>query len=515
MSQGLSLEKVVASPTLPSLPAVALQVLELTRDEAVKLQDIARVVQNDQALSAKILKTVNSTFYGLSRPCPTVARALTYLGLNTVKSLVLGFSLVDWMSSENDGLDLQDYWRRSVFSAAAARRIGLTTRCCDPDEAFMAALMQDVGMPAIYDAAPEQYHQVIAQIAENHADLEAKEKEAFGFTHADAGAALARKWRLPAQIIEPIRFHHRPDDADDAHQCLVRAVALSFLIASALTAADPTDALATVAESSLAWFGMKQSGVDEMVAQIAREAGELSSLFRVNIGKPADVDSILAEARERSMEHQIKTQIEAEALRQSNQQLARQAVTDGLTGLANRKRFDSVLIHEMQQADATGGCVGLIFIDADRFKNVNDTYGHQVGDAVLMEFAHRLQEIVGDDGLVARYGGEEFAIIVPHGDRKRTTTIAERIRRNVEASPVEVGHLDCGVQAVSVTASFGVAAREPASAAVFSTGELLIQAADKAVYRAKRDGRNCVRVYRPRTPAPPVAISPPAPTTTT
>src|SRR5262245_6791812 len=116
-----TLEQVLSCPNLPSLPTVAVEVLALTAKSNADLNEISRVVQNDQALSAKILRTVNSSFYGLSKPCPTITRALTYMGLSTVKSLVLGFSLVDWTRQGEGGFDMIDYWRRSAYGAAAAR----------------------------------------------------------------------------------------------------------------------------------------------------------------------------------------------------------------------------------------------------------------------------------------------------------------------------------------------------------------------------------------------------------
>ena len=88
------LDYVLAYPNLPTLPIVALDVLTLTSNQNIEMGELARVIENDQALCAKILKTVNSTFYGLTTPCPTITRAMSYLGLSTVKSLVLGFSLV-------------------------------------------------------------------------------------------------------------------------------------------------------------------------------------------------------------------------------------------------------------------------------------------------------------------------------------------------------------------------------------------------------------------------------------
>src|SRR5262249_52924578 len=140
----ITLEQVVGCPTLPSLPAVALQVLKLAANPNVQLDEIAEIIQNDPALAARILKTVNSSFYGLSNPCPTIRRALSYLGLNAVKSLVLSFSLADWANAGQKPANPQDMWGCCILSAAVSRRLATLLNVADPEEAFLAALMQDI-----------------------------------------------------------------------------------------------------------------------------------------------------------------------------------------------------------------------------------------------------------------------------------------------------------------------------------------------------------------------------------
>ena len=193
------LEKVLACPNLPTLPTVAVDLLKLTGDPEVDLADISQLVEKDVALSGKILRTVNSSYYGLSQPCPTINRALAYLGLNTVKSLVLGFSLVDLSQQCKDGFDLIHYWRRGLFSAAAARRIAQVTDSCDPDETFLAALMQDIGMLAMHTALGKQYQQVVVQPDRIHEILGktpalAETRPGLGVREAEADGLVA--WQL-------------------------------------------------------------------------------------------------------------------------------------------------------------------------------------------------------------------------------------------------------------------------------------------------------------------------------
>jgi diguanylate cyclase (GGDEF)-like protein len=163
--------------------------------------------------------------------------------------------------------------------------------------------------------------------------------------------------------------------------------------------------------------------------------------------------------------------------------VARQASTDGLTELANRREFEESLANEISRAGRFGGSLALILADLDNFKQVNDRFGHQAGDEVLRAFADILRETVRDIDVAARYGGEEFAILLPQTDLAGAEQLAERLRRAIAGqSMVRAAGAD-----VSVTSSFGVASFPEAT-----TAPSLFAAADEALYRAKRAGKNCV-----------------------
>jgi diguanylate cyclase (GGDEF)-like protein len=161
----------------------------------------------------------------------------------------------------------------------------------------------------------------------------------------------------------------------------------------------------------------------------------------------------------------------------------RQAVTDELTGLFNHRRFQEVVDSEVERARRFEQPVGLVMLDIDNFKSVNDTYGHQQGDVVLREVAGVLRASSRDIDEPARYGGEELAVALPQTDLEGTYLLAERMRSAIEA--LEIPRVD-DRGFLSVTASFGVAAL-PESADGKAT---LIAAADAALYRAKRAGKN-------------------------
>jgi diguanylate cyclase (GGDEF)-like protein len=162
----------------------------------------------------------------------------------------------------------------------------------------------------------------------------------------------------------------------------------------------------------------------------------------------------------------------------------RQALVDGLTGLANRRHADEALASELARAERLGGPVGLILADVDDFKSVNDRFGHPTGDIVLRDLADALRESVREIDTAARWGGEEFALILPGTDLDGAAQVAERIRATLAEREI----LSVDGAPLHVTASFGVAASTPTT-----TVQELVEAADGSLYRAKHAGKD--RVY--------------------
>jgi diguanylate cyclase (GGDEF)-like protein len=164
-----------------------------------------------------------------------------------------------------------------------------------------------------------------------------------------------------------------------------------------------------------------------------------------------------------------------------------QAITDDLTGLVNRRRFLAVLDTEVGRAEQFGNGLGLVLIDLDDFKDVNDRFGHHSGDRVLAAFGGLLQEHIRDVDLAARLGGEEFALLLPEIEGRDAVLVAERLCRSLSERPIA----RVEGNALSSTASFGVAQHRQGD-----TGEDLLRLADDALYRAKGEGKNRVCVAR-------------------
>jgi len=192
------------------------------------------------------------------------------------------------------------------------------------------------------------------------------------------------------------------------------------------------------------------------------------------------------EAKNRALETRLQeSSDEIENLREDLESLRQEAYTDGLTGIANRRRFDQVLRHAAMLASEQGTALSLLMIDIDHFKEFNDTHGHQIGDQVLRLLAATLRENVKGQDTPARYGGEEFAIVLPNTERDNAVILAEQIRRAISSKNVR--NRRTGEDLGRITISIGVAA--------YGYGESLsqfIHRADQALYLAKHAGRNRV-----------------------
>ncbi len=252
---------------------------------------------------------------------------------------------------------------------------------------------------------------------------------------------------------------------------------LQVIVANAVEATGAAGGRLVVGEKEIASDGDPDSGGRPLAIPIGPEGRDGAVLYLTPRGEDFE-----DEARELAhwLGSQASIALENERL---HRLVERQANTDGLTELPNRRHFEEVMEGEISRAERFGGHLALILADLDDFKQVNDRNGHQAGDDVLRTFADILRATVRDIDLPARYGGEEFAILLPQTDLEGAHRLAERLRRALAARPMTThpGGL------VAVTASFGVAAFPDAQ-----TPAALFAAADEALYRAKSSGKNCV-----------------------
>ncbi|HWL04312.1 MAG TPA: PleD family two-component system response regulator [Xanthobacteraceae bacterium] len=197
------------------------------------------------------------------------------------------------------------------------------------------------------------------------------------------------------------------------------------------------------------------------------------------LARPVQKDELLARCRT-----QVRRKRYTEQLRDNVQLSLEMAITDGLTGLFNRRYLESHLATLIEQGRRDHKSLAVMVLDIDHFKSINDTYGHDAGDDVLREFAMRIRKAVRGIDLACRFGGEEFVIVMPETDLGVATMVAERLRRRVASELFPIYQQSRGVE---VTISVGIGELRPEDSVA-----TLLKRADEALYRAKRDGRNRV-----------------------
>ncbi len=230
---GLKIENVVQMvrriDSLPTLPQTVQQVQEATADPDTSMRDIADIVANDPAISAKLLRLANSAAYGFLSKIDNVHSAITLLGMRETFMAVLSSAIID-LTESSRRFDHEGYWKASMFTAAAARNIASASGHRRKAGVFTAGLLADIGRFALSEVAPIRYSKIEQSLMGK--ELAAAEEKELGIGHPEAGHILAIHWKMPEEIAEPIRFHHRPELAK-LHPDLSAMVALATVMSDA------------------------------------------------------------------------------------------------------------------------------------------------------------------------------------------------------------------------------------------------------------------------------------------
>ncbi|HQU16734.1 MAG TPA: HDOD domain-containing protein [Gammaproteobacteria bacterium] len=486
---------------LPSLPGVALRIIELSQDREVKLGKMAEVVSLDPALAAKILRVANSPLYARRRGCANLRQALALLGLNAAQNLALSFSLVsDLLRRRNGvGLDYPRFWKRSLLAALSARALAARLRLPNSEEVFLAALLQDVGMLALDKGMPELYRGS-ASSASDHEAVRQCEFQELATDHAQIGATLLKAWNLPERLQQGVAASHDPDavTAQGSLRTFLCAVAVSGRLADVWIRQPREPALADAVQCAGAWLGLAKADVLAAIDSVRTELPEIEALFEIDLVGTEEAEAVLEQAREvltirnvEALQEALAVRADIESLETQTRELEEKSRRDALTGLYNRSHLNRVLAEEFRQASEQNWPLSVAFIDLDHFKRVNDTFGHQAGDRVLIQLARMLESEARDTDLLARYGGEEFVLVLAGCGAAAAHAVSERIAARIARSPLDLDE----DQQVTVTLSIGIATH--GEAVRFDSAEDLIRSSDRALYAAKLQGRNRVVRHDP------------------
>ena len=239
----LALDKLIASiQDLPSLPAVVLELMHKLDDEDAGMRLLADKIAKDQALSAKVLRLANSSFYGMQSKVSTIQQSITILGFNSVRALVTAAAVIDRYSANKDSsLDFDAFWRHSIGTALCAKALARHISF-NQDHAFITGLLHDIGRLVIVTYSPRDYEQVLDCRAAQDCYLYEAEQQTLGFDHAAAGRAIMAHWKFPPSILDAVERHHAPDRA--SVDSLTAIVNLADSVAHGLNLSGGNDDLA-------------------------------------------------------------------------------------------------------------------------------------------------------------------------------------------------------------------------------------------------------------------------------
>lgn len=202
---------------LPTLPAVISQVTKLMQNPRVSANEVGQAISNDQALATKILKVVNSSFYGFPSRITTITHAIVILGFNSIRATALSASVFQTFgkSDKESSFNREAFWKHSIAVGAAAKILAKKMQMKEIEETFLAGLMHDLGKVVLDQFMHEQFEEIIAYVKTNNCIISNAERAVIGVTHADIGMWLAQKWNLNQEFIYIIGNHHSPTSASD------------------------------------------------------------------------------------------------------------------------------------------------------------------------------------------------------------------------------------------------------------------------------------------------------------
>ncbi len=263
---------------LPTLPLVASRLLEAIADpDSTTSEEIGSIIALDPALTARTLKLANSDFYGFPRKVGTVELAVVVLGSNTIRDLVLSAAVVQTLDPTSKSLEA--LWSHSLACGVAARALADRCRYRLDGEAFAAGMLHDIGKVALRQSFPDRFEAVVGLVRDQGLTMSEAERGVLGSDHAEVGGWLAERWGLPADLVEAIACHHKPQQA-----CLNSELVADSL-AGRVGRAWPAEAeLVSISEAAWEWVepaeARREPLLEDLVPLIRRAVDREQELFR-------------------------------------------------------------------------------------------------------------------------------------------------------------------------------------------------------------------------------------------
>ncbi len=472
---------------LPSLPGTAMKLIEAVQRPDPDVREVVRLVSADAALSAKVLKIINSSFYGFVHTVTTIDQAIRLLGMKTIKNLALSLILkTSFLKKDPRHFDMAGFWKDALVGAIAAKLLAERVNVKNAEDTFFLGLLENIGSLTLAYLIPDQYERVQSEMQTRTVSCEEAESQVFGFNHMDVGAKLTRSWGLPDTFHIPIKYHHRVEELPEGYSSEIRmrtaVLHLSALYIELFNAGNMAEVLGRITQGIDAYGFGEHIDAADIGRSLVKQTQALFPIFDLEFMNEQEMEGLIEKAKQEVLKLSLDLVNDLIEKNSELEMMRLHASKDALTQLYNYKAFREALDQEIRRASRYRHSLCLLFGDIDHFKSINDGFGHLAGDQVLKMASQNLKDALRDSDFIARYGGEEFAIILPETEFSNALRVAERLRTRIRAMEVSYDH-----QPIRVTISLGVAAFRHAPPMTFND---LVKAADEALYAAKKQGRD-------------------------
>ena len=217
-------KKLDSIPDIPTLPSIVFTVNKMLEDYDVSIKKLTAVIEKDQAMVTRILKLVNSSFYGFGSRINNIPHAIIILGFNTIRNALVSVSIIKAFSREKsgEGFDITEFWRHSIAVAVTSRYLSEQTKLDSPDDCFVAGLLHDIGKVILAQHFTELFTQVWQSVKENSTSFYEAEQKLLAVNHAQIGGYVTKRWQFPDALIESIAYHHAiRKSVSDLNQLLI------------------------------------------------------------------------------------------------------------------------------------------------------------------------------------------------------------------------------------------------------------------------------------------------------
>ena len=396
--------------TIPTMPASAMKIMSMIFNEDVDIEKLIQTIKQDIALSSEIIKAANSPLHRPSDPIDNISNAIMHLGLDKIKKIVLSTSVIGTMENE---LSEENYFlilSYSLAAAAAAQILAEQTDSVNSETAFLIGLFLNLGLFACANIYPDEFENAYKDARNKGLHLNTIVEEHLSIKMHDINLKIAKQWQLPESIIEHITCHEKIalKHADPS----LEISPLSIISHLSMMAADVyfgTSSIVSIEKFKgdiKILMGKKEEAATNILTLLSDEFNDVSSLLNLDIPKQPNYTDILKKANKELLKINNKYELMYKELSDKNQQMLKLSneldkrnkhlnklvTTDPLTSLYNRRYLEKGLQRLISESKRYEKPLSVIMLDLDFFKKINDNYGHQAGDKVLIETSRRLEK---------------------------------------------------------------------------------------------------------------------------